>query len=809
MIRGFMGTRKCYLKNKILGNICDACTQIHIVRTANGLHIGANQWVFNQKKKIHLPTSCTSNNSSSDVIQWTRQKQNVHLQDEHSSPGIHRDVVSWSKMITSHAKSGRIDIARQVFNDMPERNVVSWTAMIAGYVQNSRIEDARQLFDVMPERNVVSWTTMIAGYTQSGRVEDAYQLFEEMPERDVVSWNAMIAGYVQNGRIDDGHRLFDRMPHRDVVSWNTMISGYALNGKVDDARRLFDRMPERSVVSWTTMIGGYVREGRVEEARQLFGKMPKRNVISWNEMIAAYAQSGRMEEARHLFDQMPKRNLVSWTVMVSKYAQCGRIEDARKLFDKMPERNVVSWTAMVAGYAQNGRIEEARHLFDQMPERDVVSWTAIIAGYAQDGRVEDAHHMFNEMPERNVVSWNAIIAGYEQNGRAGEALELFAQMRQTDLNPNQSTFASILSACATLAALERGKQVHDQTIKMGYGSDLFVGNALISMYSKCGNVNEAHQKFDQMVDHDVVSWNAIIGGYAQHGNGKKVLELFQQMQRAGIKPDSITFVGVLSACSHAGLVDEGWHHFDSMTREWSLTPRSEHYACMVDLLGRSGYLDEAEDFVNNMPFEPDASMWGALLGACRVHGNLELGNRAAECLFRLEPQNAGTYVLMSHIYAAAGRWNDVAKVRMMMKDHRIKKPVGCSWIEVRNSVHVFVAGDRSHPLTEIIYATLEKLGRQMEDAGYKSKSNSVLHDMEQHKKQQILCHHSEKLAIGFGLISTVPGMPIRITKNLRVCGDCHIVIKFISKIVRREIVVRDANRFHHFKDGLCSCMDHW
>eukprot|EP01018_Ginkgo_biloba_P028159 Gb_32965 [translate_table: standard] len=596
---------------------------------------------------------------------------------------------------------------------------------------------------------------------------------------------------------------------RGVDSWNGIIAQYAQKGKLEDARKLFDIMPERTVVSWNVMIAGYVQNGAIENARRLFGQMSERNVVSWTVMIAGYAQNGRIEDARQLFDKMPARDVVSWNAMITGYVQNGNIEDARQLFDKMSERNVVSWNAMITGYAQNGRIENAYQLFHEMPKRNVVSWTTMITGYAHNSRIEDAWKLFEEMPKRNVVSWNAMISGFAQNGRSEEALKLFWQMLGEGMKPIESTFTSVLSAVASLASLQHGRQVHAHIIKREFALNSYMGNALITMSSKCGSIHDARCVFDRMSERDVVSWNAVIAGYAQHGHGKEALRLFERMQSLSIKPDEFTFIGVLSACSHAGLVDEGWHYFDAMSQDHGITPKSEHYVCMVDLLGRSGLLDKAEKLINKMPFKPVAVVWKALLGACRIHVNMEIGKRAAEHLFELEPHNSAAYVLLSNIHAAAGRWDDVAKVRIMMKERGVKKNPGCSWIEVKNRVHVFVVEDRSHPQMERIYAMLERLARQMEVAGYVPDMNFALHDVKEEQREHILYHHSEKLAIAFGLISTPPGTPIQIIKNLRMCGDCHSATKFISKIVEREIVVRDTNRFHNFKDGLCSCGDYW
>lgn len=464
---------------------------------------------------------------------------------------------------------------------------------------------------------------------------------------------------------------------------------------------------------------------------------------------------------------------------------------------------------MITGYLQNGMMEEAWQVFDKMPERNLVSWNAMIAGYAQNGKLRVARDLFDLMPQRNLGSWNSMIVGYAQSGHGEKSFELLFEMQMANVKADQATFASVLSACASLEALEQGKCVHGYIIESGFMSDVSVGNALITMYAKCGCIEDAKSVFDNISKKNYVSCNAMIAAYAQHGYGNEALQLFEQMKQTGMKPNHITFVGVLSACSHAGLVAEGCYYFHSMSRDYCIAPQADHYACMVDLLGRAGHLDEADKLINEMPFNPDAVVLGALLGACRIHMNVNLGERVAERLFELEPLNSSTYVLLSNIYAVAGRWDDVGKVRMIMKARGVIKKAGCSWVKIKNKVHVFQEGDIMHPQMEKIYSALHELERQMREVGYVPDTNFVLHDVEEQQKEQSLSQHSEKLAIAFGLISTPPGTMIRIMKNLRVCGDCHNAIKFISKIVAREIVVRDPKRFHHFKMGFCSCRDYW
>eukprot|EP01018_Ginkgo_biloba_P037432 Gb_29874 [translate_table: standard] len=417
------------------------------------------------------------------------------------------------------------------------------------------------------------------------------------------------------------------------------------------------------------------------------------------------------------------------TKLVNSYAKCGSLKNARLVFDRIHQRNAYLWTMMIRGYAMNGPYGETILLYYLMQqagiepnnftfsfvlkacaslsalqegkeihchvlitgfETNVYVGTALIDMYAKCRSVENARQVFDRMSRRDVVSWNAMIAGYAQNGHAYEPLTLFHQMEMGDAKPDLLTMASVLQACAHLGALKQGKYIHDYINKNGLESDVFVGTALIDMYAKCGSVGFARQVFDKMHERDVASWSAMIAGYGMHGHGEDALELFSQMRQRGVKPDHITFVCVLSACSHAGLVDEGWKWFECMRRDYCITPRSEHYACMVDLLGRAGRLNEAEDFIQKMPLKPDADVWGALLGACRIHGNIQLGERVAERLFNLKPKKVGYYTLLSNIYASAGRWDDVAKVRTMIKDKGLKKAPGSSFIEVNNRVHAFL-----------------------------------------------------------------------------------------------------------------------
>eukprot|EP01018_Ginkgo_biloba_P006145 Gb_32913 [translate_table: standard] len=592
------------------------------------------------------------------------------------------------------------------------------------------------------------------------------------PSADSAVYARLLQECVKIKALSEGKQVHSRMIETgfepDIFVGNNLINMYAKCGSVVGVRHAFDKMPKRSVVSWNAMIAGYMQNGNGGKALKLFSEMKETGVTQ-----TAYTLTSALKAL--------EIDIFGGSTLVDMYAKCDSVEDARKMFERMAERDVVSWTAMISGYVQDGQGKETLFLF-----ASVLSACTIL-----------------ENMER------ALITGYAQHGLGKEALQLFQKMQWAGIKSNQFTFANVLRACASIVALERGKYAHAHVIKTGVELNVFVGSTLVDMYAKCGCTVNAQEVLDNMSKQNIVSWNAMITGYAQDGLGKEALQHFEQMQGLAVKSDHITLVGILSACSHAGLVNEGRHYFNSMSQTHGITTRLDHCVCMVDLFGHAGLLDEAEDFINTITLEPDALIWRTLLGACRIHGNMQLGKHVATCLLELEPQNAANYVLLSNMYASAGKWDDRVEVRNLMKDRRVKKEPGCSWINVRNRVHSFVTGDRSHPQTEEIYANLYILTVQMRDSGYAHDTSFVLHDMEHEDKEHSICHHSEKLTIVFGLICMSPETPIQVMKNLRVCGDCHNATKFISKIVGREIIVRDANRFHHFKGGLCSCGDYW
>ncbi|KAJ7541357.1 hypothetical protein O6H91_10G055900 [Diphasiastrum complanatum] len=536
-----------------------------------------------------------------------------------------------------------------------------------------------------------------------------------------------------------------------------------------------------------------------------------------NTLVSMYAKCGNLPDAHQVFDNMDIRDVVSWTAMIAGYAKQQNGEESLKLFHRMKQAgikpNKVTFVCILSACSSVRALELGKQIHFEIIEAGVEAelnvGTALVDMYAKCGDLVQAQQIFDQMPSPNVASWNAIITGYAQHKNGKKALQLWQKMKSVGLKPDVVTYVCILNSCGSLAALKQGKHVHDDVVEAGFESDNIIANALIDMYAKCGSLVSARQVFDNMPLRNVISWNAMIVGYSMHGDSEHVFHLFREMLDEDFRPDHVTFVAVLSVCSHQGLQEEGLRFFESMKKDYGLVPGLKHYGCMVDLLGRAGLLNEAFDLVKEMTLPADVALWKALLSACRVYDNLVLAERVAKHILELEPKNSAAHVLLSNIYAASNKQDEYLKLRNSMNARRVNKVPGCCWIEIGNTLHAFNSEDTSHPCQKEIYLELSRLCKQMKKAGYVPDTQFVLHSLDEENKESSLLHHSEKLAIAFGLISTEPGTPIYIVKNLRVCGDCHSASKFISKICEREIIARDAHRFHHFNNGVCSCGDYW
>ncbi|KAL6652517.1 hypothetical protein ACP70R_011442 [Stipagrostis hirtigluma subsp. patula] len=657
-------------------------------------------------------------------------------------------------------KSGELAASPKSFHSLLE------AAAAAASSSPANLSYAVRLFRLgpRPPLSAPSYNILMRAFLRAGRPEDALHLFVEMldvaaacPDQHTVACalktcsrmcNLDVARGVQAYAVKHGF-LADRF----VLS--SLIHMYASCGDVAAARLLFDSVEDKGVVTWNAIIAGYFKNG------------------DWKEVVEMFKA---MLESGAPFDEV---------TLVSVATACGRIGNAE----------LGKW---IGGYVEEKGMAASRNLM-----------TALVDMYAKCGEIGKARRLFDRMQSRDVIAWSAMISGYTQADQCQEALALFSEMQVAEVEPNDVTMVSVLSACAVLSALETGKWVHSYIRRKRLPLTVVLGTALVDFYAKCGCIDSAVEAFEAMPVKNSWTWTALIKGMASNGRGKEALELFSSMCEANIEPTDVTFIGVLLACSHNCLVEEGRQYFDSMTLDYGIKPRIEHYGCMVDLLGRAGLVDEAYQFIITMPIEPNTVIWRTLLSSCTVHKNVEIGEEALKQIARLDCSHSGDYILMSNIYASVGRWKDAAMIRKEMKDRGIEKIPGCSLIELDGVVFEFFAEDSDHPQLREIYKKVDEMIDKIKQAGYVPNTADARLDVDECEKEVSVSHHSEKLAIAFGLLKSHPGATIRLSKNLRVCSDCHSATKVISKVYNREIVVRDRNRFHHFKDGFCSCNDCW
>ena len=689
-------------------------------------------------------------------------------------------------VVDMYIKCGAIGLAESVFFGIEEPSLFCWNSMIYGY---SKLYGAHQALDVfvrMPERDSVSWNTLISVFSQHGLGVQCLCLFVEMCNQgfkpNFMTYGSVLSACASICDLEWGAHLHARILRveqgLDAYLGSGLIDMYAKCGRLGLARRVFDGLGEQNEVSWTCLITGVARFELEEDALALFNQMRQASAVLDDFTLAT----------------------VLGVCSGESYAAIGELLHGYTVKSGM-DSSVPVGNAIITMYAKCGNAEKAYSAFRLMPLRDTISWTAMITAFSQNGDVDRARECFDLMPERNVITWNSMLSTYIQHGFLEEGLKLYVLMRRKGVEPDWITFASSIRACADLAVVKLGMQVVSHAIKFGLSSDVSVANSIVTMYSRCGQIKEAQKVFDSIHGKNLISWNAMMAAYAQNGLGRKVIETFEDMLKTECKPDHISYTSVLSGCSHMGLVVEGKHYFDSMTKVFGISPTNEHFACLVDMLGRAGLLDQAKNLIDEMPFKPNATVWGALLGACRIHHDSQLAETAVKNLMELNVEDSGGYVLLANIYAESGELEGVADMRMLMKVKGIRKNPGCSWIEVGNRVHVFTVDDTNHPQIKDIYIKLEEMMKKIEDTGRYVRVVSSAHRSQK--------YHSEKLAFAFGLLNLPPWMPIYVMKNIRVCHDCHLAIKLLSFVTSRELIMRDGYRFHHFKDGFCSCRDYW
>ncbi|KAL3510977.1 hypothetical protein ACH5RR_030378 [Cinchona calisaya] len=698
--------------------------------------------------------------------------------------------------------------------------------LINSYIKLHNFGYARNVFDKIPRPNIFSWNTILSAYSKSGHISKMQEVFSLMPRKDGVSWNLNISGYASHGRCDEALKAYklmirDGLGSLNRITFSTMLILSSNKGWIELGRQIHGQITKTGFMSYvfvgSPLVDMYAKSGLICDARRVFFELPERNVVIHNTMIMAFLRCGMVDVAGHLFSHMPEKDSISWTTMITGLKQNGLEEDAIDLFRIMMLEGLAvdqfTFGSILTACGALLALKEGKqiHAFTVKTNHvdNVFVGSALVDMYSKCRSITYAAKVFKRMTYKNVVTWTSMVVGFGQNGYSEEAIQIVCEMQRNGIEPDEFTLGSAISSCANLASFEEGGQFHAQALVSGLVSFITVANALVTLYGKCGSIGDSHRMFNEMKIKDEVSWTALVSGYAQFGKANETIGLFGEMLANGLQPDGVTFIGILSACSRAGLVKEGHHYFESMIETYGIKPMVDHYTCMIDLLSRAGRLEEAKDFIEKMPCQPDAIGWATLLSSCRSRGNIEIGRWAAKYLQELDPENPASYVLLSSMYASRGLWDEVAQLRRRMRDKGVKKEPGFSWIKYKNKVHIFSSDDKSSPFLDQIHKELAELNLKMIDEGYVPDVSSVLHDVEESEKIKMLNHHSERLAIVFGLLFVPPSLPIRVVKNLRVCGDCHNATKIISKITQREILVRDAVRYHLFKDGKCSCGDFW
>ncbi|KAK3421100.1 hypothetical protein EUGRSUZ_G01793 [Eucalyptus grandis] len=636
-----------------------------------------------------------------------------------------------------------------------------------------------------------------------------------------VNMKIALSAFVDSGSLENAVHLFENMPRSDAYSWNVLIRGFVNNGLVREAIELYRRMGREGIradnYTYPFVVkacGGLLAlmEGEKVHAK-LFKVGLDLDLYVGNSLISMYAENGRADLAEKVFREMGARDVVSWNSMISGFLWVGDGWSSFALLREMQVYGMRPDRYSLITCAQLGSLRVGKSVHGHSIRKgffpNMILETALINMYGASGGLKEAKYLFGKMAEKSLISWNAIIAAHVQNGQNEAALGLFQKLWCEPLEPDAITIASVLPAFAEVALLREGRPIHAYALKLGLGSNIYISNSIIYMYAKCGDLGTAQQIFDKTLIKDVVSWNVIIMAYAIHGCGGKSIALFKEMKKYGVEPNASTFFSLLMSCSISGLVDEGWGYFNQMRRSYNIDPGIEHYGCVLDLIGRTGNLDRAREFVAQMPLVPNARIWGSLLTASRKHGNIEMAEYAAKHILSLEHDNTGCCILLSNMYADAGRWEDFDGIKSIMKKEGIKKTVGYSMMESRGKIYSFTNYDKCCQHASMIYGVLDIVSKWVGVNIHPTRVTRFrLLDLAKERAKSPATH-SVRLAISFGLVSTAIGNPILIRQNTRICEDCHSAAKKISDLSCREIIVVDVKVVHHFRDRCCSCNDYW
>ncbi|XP_043709343.1 putative pentatricopeptide repeat-containing protein At3g18840 [Telopea speciosissima] len=649
--------------------------------------------------------------------------------------GLFPPVFTSNQLIHLYSQNGLLVEARQLFDTLPERNVFTWNAIIYAYIKNQDLSEAQALFNFAPHKDSVTYNSMISGYASSNGLETAHarQLIYEMQQKgiwiDEFTLTTMLNVTANLSVPSDGEQLHAYMikTANDLNQFavSSLIDMYSKCGCFEEACRVFHVCSVSNLVSKNAMVAACCREGRMEMALDLFWRVPEINdIVSWNTLIAGYVRNNYGEEALKLLVHMGE-NGIRWSehTFTSVLSACSSLKSLKhgKEIHAWILKNGLSSNPFISSgivdvYSKCDNIHYAELAHAAFGEENAFSITSLIVGHSSQGNMLEARRLFDSLAEKNPVVWTALFSGYLRIRQCEPVFELLREFLEKEKHvPDALILVSVICVCAIQAALDPGKQIHAYILRMHIEIEEKLSSALIDMYAKCGQIKYAKQNFQRVPGRDQVVYNAMIAGYAHHGFENDAIQLFEEMLEKDIRPDRITFIALLSACRHAGLVEAGEKYFGSMTKCYSLSPEIDHYSCMIDLYGRANKLDKAMTFMREIPIKLDAVIWGTFLNACRINGNIALAREAEEELLRIEEDNGARYVQLANAYAAEGNWSEMGRIRRKMRGREAKKLAGCSWIYLGNKVNIFTSGDRSHQEAETIYTTLVNLSARLNE----------------------------------------------------------------------------------------------
>uniref|UniRef100_A0A1D1YZ09 Pentatricopeptide repeat-containing protein At5g52850, chloroplastic n=1 Tax=Anthurium amnicola TaxID=1678845 RepID=A0A1D1YZ09_9ARAE len=741
--------------------------------------------------------------------------------------GFESSPVLLSALIDFYAKHDMLEEALKVFHELDDGDTVSWTIIISSFVQAQEWNRAVQLYTCMLDHGVkpneFTFVKLLSacGFLglRFGEVFHAHLILWGV-QLNLVLKTALVDMYSKCHQMEDAVKAFHQTPESDATLWTALISGYILALDFKEAIGKFQDLEAAGTSPTSFTYAGILSAcssmSSLELGQQFHSRVVKsgleNNTSVGNALMDMYTKCfSSLKEPILVFERIESPNVVTWTVLITALVQHQQIEEALSALTEMQlvevTPNSFTLSTVLKGCESMGTLVHVEKLHAYVLKTecrcqlDVAIWNSLVDAYSRLGKADNAWEVFDIMQQRDAITYTSLAKGFNRMGFHQKTLGLIARMHDDELKMDSFSLPCFLSASAGLTAIEPGRQLHCYSIKSGLDLQISVSNGLVDLYGKCGDAKESHAVFRLIPEPNVVSWNSLVSAFATNGMFPGALSAFENMRISGIQPDGITFLLVLYACSHGGLTDLGLDYFNSMGKLYAILPQLDHYVCLVDLLGRAGRLEEATSVIEEMPFKPDALIYKTLLGSCRLRRNLTLGECIARHALELDPSDSAIYVLLSSMYDDAGKLEHGKEIRRMMRERGIQKYPGQSWIEIRNKIHLFTAGDMSNPQIDSIHTTIEDLERKI------GKRNTEFYTHAYNTVGSV--HHSEKLALAFGLLNTPPGAPIRVIKNLRICNGCHTFMELTSALVNREIIVRDGSRFHSFVKGVCSCGGYW